>query len=640
MIPRTRDALSKLLSRTFPDSQDIDATTVDAFVDALMKVKVDAAQRGPAVEARGAATPSGARARASTVYLVRGTHARRTPVTSVFTGETVSVRVSLPQTEPREIDTAAGSVLPRDHLLPTVAALRERFGARIGRPFSRVDLVTPPRSSGVRFSPMSLYLGYETDESRSPQFVVFEPGTATGSPAALYLAVPADAIIDEQAGYAATPFASAEHWYSGGLRMAENGLDPEVLFVRVSKERGGDPYVRLHVEYHVVDAPPFRVPAGDLVEAALRMFAVQKGVGVDQNVMERLVADLGLWSLPWVDRPDNAAAAASGAPKDFVPATAFDAFVAALAGGERATFQASIVMLLAAVVHTDGKFDRLERIEVDWILNFEVPAALGDGFRFSDPAQAEYRALFDGAKSADPRPFDERLAELGTIVARLPGPLRAQYQAFAGKACQAAAASSGGMLWFGTKVSPEEKAVLDKIGASLGLGAPTTAFDGFVRGLTALERRTFQASVVMLLAAVVEADGTFDRAEQARVDWIMNFKLPTALGDTFRFSDAARAEHRRLFEAGGAPQSGAYGGGSDVTPDLRPFAVRLAELAAIVARLPDDLRAKYKTFVAKACRSAAESSGGWLWFGSRVSAEEKAVLDQIAVALGLEASAS
>ena len=48
------------------------------------------------------------------------------------------------------------------------------------------------------------------------------------------------------------------------------------------------------------------------------------------------------------------------------------------------------------------------------------------------------------------------------------------------------------------------------------------------------------------------------------------------------------------------------------------------------------VRERYSSFVVEMCREAAEASGGWLWFGSKVGEEEKQVLDQIAAALGLE----
>jgi hypothetical protein len=479
MIPRTRAALAAMLARTFPDAGDIDAQTVDAFVDALMKVK----RRATGVElAEGHAPQSVRRPDQYVVYHQRATHARRTPVTSVFTGETASVRVTLGRDEPQAHETPIGTVLPSDHLMPTIRDVRERFGARVGKPFARVDLVGPARRSAVRFAPMSIYMGYELEESPVPFFLVFEAGSALGNPMALYLAETLDTVIEERAGYAPTPFASADHWYSGGLRMAANGRDPETLYMRASKERGGDPYLRLHVEYLRADEPPFTWPAREMVEAALRAMAIQKGMGLPQNVFERLTGETGLVAVPWVDKPDNAPAAdappggaSADGPATGLPAiaTAFDGFIAGLAPGERRTFESSIVLLLSEVVRADAKFDRLERVEIDWTMNFQVPAALGEAFRFSEPAEAEYRALMDGAARPDPRPFDDRLAELGGIVERLPDALRASYRRFVAEACASAAESSGEWLWFGTKVSKEEKAVLSRIEKALGMAEPS-----------------------------------------------------------------------------------------------------------------------------------------------------------------------
>jgi hypothetical protein len=463
MIPRTREALSQLLLRTFPGDQDIDAKTVDAFVDALMRVNMESTAHAPSQQETTSGYP---------LYRLRATHARRTPVTSVFTGVTEAVRVPLPQDEARPFETPIGSVLPEDHLLPTVKSLRARFGDRIGRPFSHVELLAPPRHAGVRFAPMSLYFGYEGESSSTPVFVVFEPGSATGKPMALYLAAPYDTVVEEPAGYAPTPFSAAHYWYTGGVRMAPNGRDPAVLFMRAAQERGGDPYIRLHVEYELLGAAPFQFPAGHLVEAALRMLAVQKSMGLNQGLIERMLANVGLWAIPWVDRPDNGAPGAAPQGEEFAPSTAFDAFLARLAEDERQAFQSSIVMLLGEVVRADGVFDRLERIELDWIMSFEVPATLGNAFRLSPAAQAAHDALFHGSPAPDPRPFADRLAELAGIIARLPDPLLATYREFVARVCRSAAESSGGWLWFGTKVSAEEKAVLDQIAAALGLSEP------------------------------------------------------------------------------------------------------------------------------------------------------------------------
>jgi hypothetical protein len=249
--------------------------------------------------------------------------------------------------------------------------------------------------------------------------------------------------------------------------------------MRASKEKGGDPYLRLHVEYMKADDPPVLWPAKAMVEAALRAMAIMKGMGLDQNVVERLVGETGLVTVPWVDKPTNAPAPGSApseparggdvAATEGVSSVAFDAFIAALPAEERRAFESSIALLLAEIVRADGKFDRLERVEVDWTMNFQVPAVLGDAFRFSGAAEAEYRALMDGTSRADGRPFDVRLTELGGIVARLPDELRARYKRFVTEVCAAAAESSGAWLWFGTKVSKEEKAVLTRIEGALGL---------------------------------------------------------------------------------------------------------------------------------------------------------------------------
>lgn len=475
MIPRTRDALSQLLSRTFPHTQDINPETLDAFVDGLMRARTSGRASQPA-KAGSSPDPDAHR-----VLCLRATHARRTPVTSVFTGVTHAVWVRLPKDEPAAIETRLGDVLPDDHMLPSVEAVRERFGKRIGRPFERVDLLTPARLGAVRFSPMSLYFGYLKEEDCAPAFVIYEPGDAIGKPGALYLAETLETVVEEQAGYQPTPLASPVNWYTGGIRMATNGCDPDVLYMSASHQRGEEPHFRLHVEYTPVDELPFMLPAGDLVEAALRMLAVQKGVGCDQNLIERMVAETGLLALQWVDRPDNAGTPDSSATPHgayagadissggFVPSVAFDGFIAELPAKERELFEASIAMLLAAVVRSDGKLDRLERVELDWRMNFEVPSALGDAFRFSSSAEREYRALLDGEKPADRRSFDVRLRELGTIVARLPAPLRKRYGEFVTHACRAAAESSGDWLWFGTKVGEDEKRVLDRIAAALDL---------------------------------------------------------------------------------------------------------------------------------------------------------------------------
>jgi hypothetical protein len=463
MIPRTRDALAQLLARTFPHSQDIDAATVDAFVDRLMQVKTQSVGQTSSVSM---SEPSSGE---HSLFTLRATHARRTPITSVFTGITHAVRVRLPADEPVEIVTPIGDVRPEDHLLPTLRAVREQFGERLSRPFSRVDLITSARSAGIRFSPMSLYFGYEHEDSEAPSFVIYEPGDAMGKPGALYLGERLDSVVEERAGYKPTPLSSPDHWYTGGLRMAGNGHDPEVLFMQAAVDRGGEPHFRLHVEY-AAEPTPDGSPIGDLVEAALRMLAVQHGAGADQSLIERLVAETGLRLLPWVDRPDNAAPAEQHfTEQKFEPSHAYEPFLRELSASERASFEASIALLLGAVVRADRKLDRLEQVEIDWVMNFAVPSALGNEFRFSEAAAREYEAVLEGSANVEGPAFERRLVELGTIVRKLPPDLRKHYGSFVLEMCREAAEASGGWLWFGSKVGDEEKLVLDQIAAALGL---------------------------------------------------------------------------------------------------------------------------------------------------------------------------
>lgn len=459
MIPRTRDALAQLLAQTFPHSQDIEPATVDAFVDRLMQLKTQGV--APSLD-RPLAEHS--------IYTLRATHARRTPITAVFTGVTQAVRVRLPVDEAVTIETAIGEVRPEDHLLPTVRAVHEKFGEQLARPFARIDLITSARAAGIRFSPMALYFGYEREDSEVPSFVIYEPGDAVGKPGALYLGATLATVIEERAGFKPTPLASPDHWYTGGLRMAVNGCDPEVLHMHAAVERGGEPHFRLHVEY-AADAVPDGSPIGDLVEAALRMLAVQHGAGSDQNIMERLVAETGLLLLPWIDRPDNAAEPEPQRLTEtkFEPSRAFEPFLRELAVEQRECFEASLALLLGAVVRADRKLDRLEQIELDWTMNFAVPSALGNAFRFSEAAAREYEAVLAGTATVEGAAFRRRLAELGVVVRRLPEDLRERYTSFVIEVCRDAAEASGGWLWFGSKVSDEEQRVLDQIAEALGL---------------------------------------------------------------------------------------------------------------------------------------------------------------------------
>lgn len=469
MLPRNRNALAELLARTFPSSANqLDGETIDAFIDALMAAKARRGELRPR-------TPSSPASSEQVVFRLRATHARRLPIVSVFTGTTEAVRVVLGVEAPITWDTPIGLVIPEDHLLPTVAALRAKFGDRIARPFEHVELITPARHAFTRFAPMAIYLGYAKAGDPQPFFYVFEAGTATGQPKALYLAPTLDATVEERSGYVPTPLSSADHWYTGGLRFAANGTDPEVLYMRASKERGGEPHLRLHVDYEIVEGHGTTIPAEDMVEAAMRMLAVQRGLSPALNLAETLIGEAGLGLLDWVDRPDASLKDREHSATRVAHTRDATSYVAALHDYastlpelERALLHASPAALLGLVARADGKFDRLERIEVDWVMNFEVPAQLGEAFRFSHAAERAYEDLM----AADPGPArsDETwLPALGELVEAMPSELRRHYREFIAAVCKQTAESSGERLWFGSKVSEREQVMLDRIDAALGL---------------------------------------------------------------------------------------------------------------------------------------------------------------------------
>jgi hypothetical protein len=122
--------------------------------------------------------------------------------------------------------------------------------------------------------------------------------------------------------------------------MAANGRDPDVLFMRASATRGEDPYLRLHVEYQSVHAGGRAHSARALMEAVLRILALQKRMGHPQGMI-----DLGRRAVPWIDPPDNAPLAGVPAQQPFVPAALYDDFLAELDEPDRRVLEAAIAML-------------------------------------------------------------------------------------------------------------------------------------------------------------------------------------------------------------------------------------------------------------------------------------------------------
>jgi len=156
-------------------------------------------------------------------------------------------------------------------------------------------------------------------------------------------------------------------------------------------------------------------------------------------------------------------------------------------------------------------------------------------------------------------------------------------------------------------------------------GSHTVIFNDFAASLSERDRETLHASIAMLIGMVVRADGSFDMLERSAVSKVMDYKVPKYLGDDFRWSYVARREYQAVCEGG-------------ARYDERPFAERLAELSKVLAAMPGDLRAEYRSFVTNTVLALAEASGTVLWFGMKIGPEEKAVLRQVARGLGLDLS--
>ena len=147
--------------------------------------------------------------------------------------------------------------------------------------------------------------------------------------------------------------------------------------------------------------------------------------------------------------------------------TPFREFTATLDPADQDVLHASIPLLIAMVVGADHEFDARERgAVVDELL--AATHELGEEFRWSPAAQAEFDTLSKKAREGDPD-FAERLSELRRVVLLLPEELRERYREFVKGMCLRLAAASGGFLGFGDPISEDEKVVLRRVVSALGI---------------------------------------------------------------------------------------------------------------------------------------------------------------------------
>lgn len=143
-------------------------------------------------------------------------------------------------------------------------------------------------------------------------------------------------------------------------------------------------------------------------------------------------------------------------------------YALALPDADRQVLLSSIPLLIAMVVGADREFDELEMDAAVTAL-LQTAEQLGQAFRWSPEAQAEFDKLCRTARDEGTMYFYQRLRALHDVVEVMPPLLADEYKAFVREMCLALAEASGGFLWFGDRISDEERVALHKIALALGL---------------------------------------------------------------------------------------------------------------------------------------------------------------------------
>lgn len=151
---------------------------------------------------------------------------------------------------------------------------------------------------------------------------------------------------------------------------------------------------------------------------------------------------------------------------------------------------------------------------------------------------------------------------------------------------------------------------------------PMTTFAEFAETITEDERDTLFASIPMIIAMVVGADGEFDELEVGQAVDEM-FEAGEKLGTEFHWSSSAQAAFERISPMARNPGEAGFHG-------------RLLNLRDVLRKMPVDLRKQYEDFVLGMSLRLAAASGGFLWFGRPISEEEKIALRKIIIALGIK----
>jgi hypothetical protein len=147
------------------------------------------------------------------------------------------------------------------------------------------------------------------------------------------------------------------------------------------------------------------------------------------------------------------------------------------------------------------------------------------------------------------------------------------------------------------------------------------ALVAYAESLPPEERDLLLSSVPFLISLCVGADQLFDQREvEAAADVLID--STGVLGDAFRHSAAAEG----AFDVIAARAEAGW------TSDAE---ARLEALGAVVRKMPSDVQRPYHAFVEKMCLHLVESSREHVFWGKKISAEEKKVLQHIALRLGV-----
>lgn len=211
------------------------------------------------------------------------------------------VRISLPQTQKRDINTRIGTCFAGDRLTHTVELVRQKYQALVPFVIDRVELITPARYYGARFAAVSVYLLYSPEDT--VEGYLLEAGMATGEPLVQFLGTHRDTVISRPSWYEPTPFSKPSQWYRGEARFYGTD-DLDRVWVDVRDSELAPNHVRVEAHFMKLDHTPDPVwPSKLTAQAAMRVAAIADAMGRADTMM-KILAPFGR-ALEWEEEPQK-----------------------------------------------------------------------------------------------------------------------------------------------------------------------------------------------------------------------------------------------------------------------------------------------------------------------------------------------